>query len=634
MSDHLKSAALPGFICLLLASSCTLDRNEPETRGSDEITSLPFERLSLDNLSAFNEPPENWRVAGSVQSDYNTRYSMELSEGSGVVVQSGTDERGGHLFTNFEHEDIELKVEVLVPGGSSSGIFLQGRYEVQINDSWRVEQPKHSDAGGVYEWGEASISDEERGHEGSAPFVNASLAPGLWQEYHILFRAPRFDEDGNKTENARFEWVWLNGVLVQEDLEVGGPTRAAPFEEEAPLGPLMFQGDQGPVAFRNIRYKKYNRTDSISLGEFSFTIYDYEGDRTPKHIDNLPVIAEGVTNHFNVWELSPRSEYYASLLSGEFEVPVTGDYLFETQINNGGHLYINGELILENHGDVENRQIGAIIHLPEGTHQLDVTHFQLIWESSISIRYEGPGMEKSSLAGNWSGRGGGRIPNPVTIQEFPDGPKRIGGFFDYQEEKRTHVLSVGHPDGIHYSYDLQNFEWLSFWRDPFADVTRMWRGRGYEQLLVPMNAAVASGSGVPLVSIGRFSTGNTDWPGMEGGVNRYQIDESGLPVFITEVDGVTIEDHLSPDETGKVWIRALTYRSSGTRSRAAARLAGGVSIEKLFNGLYRVDGSYYIRVLTADGEEPEIVVNGEHTALLIPVLRNSNRSEIRYQVIW
>lgn len=84
---------------------------------------------------------------------------------------------------------------------------------------------------------------------------NAERAPGEWNTYDILFRAPRFDAKGKKTENARFVEVRLNGVIVQSGVEVTGPTRAAMFEDEQPTGPLMLQGDHGPITYRNVWFR-------------------------------------------------------------------------------------------------------------------------------------------------------------------------------------------------------------------------------------------------------------------------------------------------------------------------------------------------------------------------------------------
>ena len=72
----------------------------------------------------------------------------------------------------------------------------------------------------------------------------------------MTFRAPRFDKDGKKTANAVFVKVVHNGKIIHENVEVTGPTRSAAFRDEKPLGPLMLQGDHGPVAYRNIRLKE------------------------------------------------------------------------------------------------------------------------------------------------------------------------------------------------------------------------------------------------------------------------------------------------------------------------------------------------------------------------------------------
>jgi hypothetical protein len=85
------------------------------------------------------------------------------------------------------------------------------------------------------------------------PKVNASKAPGEWQKFVIDFRAPKFDDGGKKVANARFVKIELNGQVIQENVEMKGVTPAGVTGKEAPAGPLMFQGDHGPVAYRNIK---------------------------------------------------------------------------------------------------------------------------------------------------------------------------------------------------------------------------------------------------------------------------------------------------------------------------------------------------------------------------------------------
>ena len=187
-----------------------------------------------------------WSNVGEAKLNPAAPKLLLTGEGSGILV-NGEAGRTSNLFTEVEHGDVVAHVEFMVPQGSNSGVYFQGRYEIQVFDSWRVEQPQHGDCGGIYQrWKDSA------GYEGHPPRLNASRPPGAWQSFDVVFRAPRFDETGKKTANARFVKVVHNGVVVHQDVEVTGPTRAAAFSDEKPLAPVMLQGDHGPVAYRNL----------------------------------------------------------------------------------------------------------------------------------------------------------------------------------------------------------------------------------------------------------------------------------------------------------------------------------------------------------------------------------------------
>ncbi|CAN5457849.1 hypothetical protein BH11ARM1_BH11ARM1_17180 [soil metagenome] len=153
-----------------------------------------------------------------------------------------------HLFSFREFGDCKVHVEFRIPKGSNSGVYLQGRYEVQIFDSFgkKPSELEFSDCGGIYQrW------KDEKGYEGTAPRLNAFKGPGEWNAFDIDFRAPRFGASGAKVENARFIEVRLNGVVIQSNVSVTGPTRASYFEDEKAMGPIVLQSDHGPVEFRN-----------------------------------------------------------------------------------------------------------------------------------------------------------------------------------------------------------------------------------------------------------------------------------------------------------------------------------------------------------------------------------------------
>ncbi len=133
----------------------------------------------------------------------------------------------------------------MVPKGANSGIYVMGEYEVQVLDSYGRAKLGGGDMGAIY--------------GAQPPKVNACKKPGEWQKYVIDFQAPRFDENGNKTANARFIRVKLNGRLLHENVEMKRHTPAGVTGREHPVGPIMFQGDHGPVAYRNIKITDTSR---------------------------------------------------------------------------------------------------------------------------------------------------------------------------------------------------------------------------------------------------------------------------------------------------------------------------------------------------------------------------------------
>ena len=205
--------------------------------------------LVAKDLSTWRGDTGQWMICGGAKPAAADPRMLVTTPGKGVLV-NGPKGRTHNLLSKREHGDVEAHVEFMVPKGSNSGVYFQGRYEIQILDSWGVKKPKYGDCGGIYQRWAAG-----RGFEGHPPRVNASKAPGEWQTFDVIFRAPRFDAAGKKTANAKFVKVVHNGVVVHENVEVTGATRAATYSDEKPTGPLMLQGDHGPVAYRNIRLK-------------------------------------------------------------------------------------------------------------------------------------------------------------------------------------------------------------------------------------------------------------------------------------------------------------------------------------------------------------------------------------------
>jgi hypothetical protein len=151
----------------------------------------------------------------------------------------------GGIFSKQEFGDCQLHVEWAAPsvvkgqdqGRGNSGVYLMGRYEIQVLDGYNNKTYPNGQCGAFY------------GH--NAPLVNVCRKPGEWQAYDIIFHAPKKLADG-KVQAGSFT-VLQNGVLIQDHIPVGGePTTAAPLGGVVDKGPLYLQDHGNPVRFRNV----------------------------------------------------------------------------------------------------------------------------------------------------------------------------------------------------------------------------------------------------------------------------------------------------------------------------------------------------------------------------------------------
>jgi hypothetical protein len=226
--------------CLLLLSSTLFAADSTQTKNAFTFNG--------NDLSGALQPTGTWSVVSSVALDPANSKGFISTPGTGVLLNSLAT-KTVDFKTEAEFGDSEIHVEFCVAKNSNSGVYVQGRYEVQILDSYGKAAVGVHDCGAIYErWNDAT----NKGFEGTPPSANASKPPGEWQSFDITFTAPRFDADGKKTANAKFVKVVHNGTLIHENVEVTGPTRGG-GNIEKPTGPLRVQGDHGPVAIRNLR---------------------------------------------------------------------------------------------------------------------------------------------------------------------------------------------------------------------------------------------------------------------------------------------------------------------------------------------------------------------------------------------
>lgn len=217
-------------------------------------------RVLLGNdgdLSAWKTDVAKWVNAESVGlNSENDRRLRVVKPGKGVFL-NGLTGRGRNLVTKETFQDVEIHVELMISKGSNAGVKMNGVYEIQILDSYGkpVEKLTGSDMGGVY----PRAANKPKYHtidKGVPPKVNAAKPAGEWQTLEIKFTAPRFDESGKKTKNAKFVRVVLNGKVIHENVDAKWPTGAVwNRTKEKPKGPILLQADHGPIAYRNVRVR-------------------------------------------------------------------------------------------------------------------------------------------------------------------------------------------------------------------------------------------------------------------------------------------------------------------------------------------------------------------------------------------
>lgn len=230
--------------------------------GSAETRDL----LKGSALAEFREV-QHWRGVSEV-SAVADKCEFELKgEGKILVNSTAKDKTLPYLMTKEEFGDVKIELEFMVPKGSNAGVYVMGRYEIQILDSFGKEKVGSGDLGGLYSRHDKGRPQGRQNYEGTPPKVNAAKAPGEWQTMEIVFRAPRFDGAGKKLKDATFEKVLVNGQLVQENVATTGHTQSAPFEGDAKIGPIAIQGDHGPIAIRSYKVTPLEDGEKARLAE-------------------------------------------------------------------------------------------------------------------------------------------------------------------------------------------------------------------------------------------------------------------------------------------------------------------------------------------------------------------------------
>ncbi|PJJ79997.1 family 16 glycoside hydrolase [Mucilaginibacter auburnensis] len=464
------------LLALVLAGSVSVRCAFAQSTGS----------LTLSDF-ATGASSKGWEEAADVSLNIAASAKPKITAGTGVIVFKGEGTETA-LTTKNSYDDTEVEFDFLVSSKATLGVLLQGLYRVNLSDSWGSTSSVTADMGGV-----GPLKQGGGAFTGLPPLINVAKAPGLWQHALIKFRSPKLS-GGAKTGNGLFEEVYINGVLVQENAEVQGPSAGSVKDTETGSGPVVFVAANGVAAIKNLKINKL-----------------------------APVITATTT--------PPRR-----------------------------------------------------------------------------MR---------------------RVPNPILLD--PSGKNYLlRSFVNFNGKKRTHVVSLGSPQQVNYSYDVKQGALFQVWHGPFMDVTEMWEQRGEPQLAKPRGAVVALSEAPALAVL--VDKEATIWPdslAFDDLKNQgYTLDKQRNPTFEYEVAGYHVADKLAVGNADKSIARQITVTKAP--ANLYLRIARGTAITPAGNGLFVIgDKGYYVQ--TDEKFKPFVRYSKSGSELLVPV---TSDKPVNYSIIW
>ncbi len=597
--------------------------------AASQVNYLLAQSITLSNLQAFQPQKGNWAEVGNVTGNPFLKNQLSHSPGTGILVNQNTADKNSHLISLEQHGDADVELEFMMAAGSNSGIYLMGRYEIQLFDSWGVQKPAFSDCGGVYQrWIEAT----SQGFDGIPPLVNACKAPGLWQKLQISFTAPKYDAKGKKIANAHVFKVYLNGAPIHRYAEFTGPTRGAAFKDEQAKGPLLIQGDHGPLAIRNLKMTRFNGI-APTLSDISFEAY--EGNYW-----NLPPFKasklkrSGKAEGINV-KLAESSNDFGMRFKGNMEVKEDGNYTFTSKSNGQTQLKIDSKLVLDTPAGMRDfnawKPYSNTTFLTAGTHNFELIHAKTNVRNApaLGLVVSADGLRETPLHLPASLKMG--ISQPGIDLDLTEKVRMQRGFVEHLGVKKSYTVAVGEPNGAHYFYNFNTGAILSAWSGSFVDVTTMWRSRGDRQTMYANNARQN------FLDLPAFLTGNRSdsWPdsvadNAEPRYLGYKLDADQRPTFKFSLPGATVDDKITAN-TPKELTRTIRWKKE-TGTKLNMLLASADHFEQITPELWRVNEQWYLKIkpLKPGSGKIDKIQSGK-VWCYVPA---ENEGTFEYSIIW
>lgn len=262
------------FCFALLSSSAFIVVMASMSAADEYLTGIKWPEPKVVTPGAENSQPPSDAIVlfnGKDLSNWTNAETWEVKDGYFICGKSA-------ISTKEEFGDCQLHIEWSAPlpavgsgqGRGNSGVFLMGKYEIQVLDSYDNETYFDGQAGAIYKQ--------------TPPMVNAMRKPGEWNTYDILWTCPRFNDDGSLKSPAYITAIH-NGVVVLNHFALLGDTpfnRPPEYKSHPPKGPISLQDHGNPVRFRNIWIREMKPIEGVREREPYIRIVEPKNNKAKK----------------------------------------------------------------------------------------------------------------------------------------------------------------------------------------------------------------------------------------------------------------------------------------------------------------------------------------------------------------
>lgn len=552
------------FLTLLLAFGLSL-----QSFAQD----FAMNKLPLDNWDL-----GNWKQVENVDNPFKKKSGFTAGN---KFLFSNTP---GKITSKLTTADAKLKFEFMLGNNSEAIFYVQGKHAILLNS-------------GAIQTKDGNLK---------LPNQNATRLAGLWQTLELTFSEASF---GNA---LTLEKVVLNDVLIHQ-----GYIFPSEGKNE---GPIVFENKTGTIAIKNVEYLKYNKETPLKLSDLSYELYaTYDWDKQfakKKETPNESGPATELSKNYGV-----GLSRFLLVFKGNLDVEKDGSYSLIADYAGKMALKVDGKELLSNEGEQYRKPRIAFLELKKGKHAIEINYIKVWWRPELGLFAAGPEIRPYALHAENS------LPTPQVVGEISIKPKNdvelVRSFIMFDGKKRTHIMSVGSPAGVHYSFDLNQGALLYAWRGDFADATQMWHERGEPQILQPEGVQTKF-SGKPSVAVlADLSTAMPDSLDEYKTLvfKGYSIDSQGFPTYKYQYSGAEITQKITPNNGG---ILATISANGGTN--LYCKLAEGKSISMIDKSRYLVDNQYIV----LDPKAKPIIRNSKVGQEMIMPLNGT----VSYSVEW